>query len=162
MANPLNNERELYERIKTENITIAPVIWNFIYNHIGDDLTAINLLCQYYLDNNQDIPPLEAERVVIYASDAGGIINKLTLKDRQNSHFPEFENVIPLHPVIREMLTHYVGNDTQVINFMVGAYTEAFDEPQAVPKEVITKILAHTRLLKEFMERLREATYSPH
>ena len=39
----------------------------------------INLLCQYYLDNNQDISPLEAERVVIYASERGDLLAPLTL-----------------------------------------------------------------------------------
>ena len=158
MANPLNNEKELFDRIKTEGITIAPDIWNFLYNHIGDDITAINLLCQYHLDNGQSISPTEAEKLVIYATDAGNIINNLCLRDKQNPHFPEFTEDIPLHPVVREMLTHYIGNDTQVINFMIGTYIE-MDEPMAVPKEVIPKVLAQTESLKEFMEKLREATY---
>lgn len=158
MANPLNNEKELFERIKNENITIAHNVWSFIYNHVGDDLTAINLLCQYYLDNNQPIPASEAKKLVIYATDAGNIINNLCLKDKQNPHFPEFSEDIPLHPVVREMLTHYIGNDTQMINFMVGAYIE-LDEPMAVPKDIAPKILNQTKSLREFMERLREATH---
>lgn len=160
MANPLNNEKELYEKIKTENITIPPVIWNFIYHRIGDDVTAINLICEYCANNSQFIPQKEAEKIVIYATDAGNIINKLALKAEQNPHFPEFEKDIPLHPVIREMLTHYIGNDTQVINLMIGVYID-LDEPMPVPKDIIPKILNQTKSLREFMDRLRETTYKP-
>ena len=157
MANPLNNEKELFEKIEAEKITIAPQVWKFIYHHIGDDVTAINLICEYCAAHAQSIPQNEAEKIVIYATDAGNIINNLCRKDKQGLLFPEFDKEIPLHPVLREMLTHYIGNDTQVINFMIGTYLD-LDEPIPVPKEVIPKVLAQTKSLREFMDRLREAT----
>ena len=43
MANPLGNEKELYERIKKEKIEIHPIIWDLLSHHIGNDLYAITM-----------------------------------------------------------------------------------------------------------------------
>ncbi|PIQ88704.1 MAG: hypothetical protein COV72_07185 [Candidatus Omnitrophica bacterium CG11_big_fil_rev_8_21_14_0_20_42_13] len=158
MANPLQNEKELFEQIKTENITMPPVIWNFIYTYIGDDVTAINLICQYYLDKSEPMPVAEAKRIETYSSNAGDVIKRLTVKGEENRHFPDFEKNMPLHPLIIEMLTHYIGNDTQVINLIVGVHIETGDD-YPLSKQEIANVLSHTSSLKEFMEKLREATY---
>lgn len=43
MANPLDNEKELYERINKEKIEIHPIIWDLLSHHIGNDLYAITI-----------------------------------------------------------------------------------------------------------------------
>jgi len=60
---------------------------------------------------------------------------------------------MPLHPVVREMFTHYIGNDVYSINLIIGSA-----DPQAVSLENIEKIINHTRGIKDFLGRLREAT----
>lgn len=42
MANPLNNEAEIYERIRKENLKIHPIIWELINHHIRNDLNRIS------------------------------------------------------------------------------------------------------------------------
>lgn len=157
MANPLPNEKELYEQIISQRITVEPGIWDLLYHKIGDDITAINLLCQYYLTNKEPIPVLEAEKILAYTQDIKDIIKKITMVSSKDFPFPEFKENIPLHPIIREMFTHYIGNDVLAINFLVG---DAIDpiEPQPLSLEVIQRILNHTRTLRDFMERLRQAT----
>jgi hypothetical protein len=158
MANPLSNEKELYEQIKNEGITIKPEIWNLIYHRLGNDITAINLLCQYYFTNKEEVPILEAKKILIYTQDIKLIINSIISITKENFPFPELSNNIPLHPIIREMFTHYIGNDVYVINLIVQDSIDPID-PHLLSSEITQKILNRTRTIKEFMERLREATY---
>jgi len=44
MANPLPKEKEIYERLKKENIIIHPLIWELINHHIRNELHMINLI----------------------------------------------------------------------------------------------------------------------
>ena len=157
MANPLPNEKELYARIEKEKITITPEIWDLLYSYVGDDLSAINLLCQYYLVSKQAIPVSDAKKIMHYTRHIKDIINKITLTTKGDFAFPEFAEGIPLNPVLREMLTHYIGNDIYMINLIVG---DAIDpvEPGSVSPEHTLKIVGHCQSIKEFLERLRKKT----
>ena len=62
-----------------------------------------------------------------------------------------------LHPIIKEFFTHYIGNDTQMINFITSFYLDPIDE-QLIPLEESRKILAHTLSMRDFLNQLREAT----
>lgn len=44
MANPLLNEDKIYEKIKNNNITIHPLVWELMSHHVGNDLHIINLI----------------------------------------------------------------------------------------------------------------------
>jgi len=158
MANPLPEERELFERIKNEKISLNPEIWDMLYNRIGDDVSGINLLCQYYLTSNQPIPFEEGKKILRFTRHIKDIVNQLTVTSKSSDFpFPELLDNIPLHPVLRDMLTHYLGNDVHMINLVTGSYID-FSYPQDIPLEDIQRILNHTRTIKEFMDRLREAT----
>jgi hypothetical protein len=160
MANPLPNEKELFERIKTERITVEPGIWDLIYHHVGDDITAINLLCAYYLSRKEPIPVKEAEKILVYTRHIRDIVRKVTMSSSQEFPFPEFKDNIPLHPIIRDMFTHYIGNDVHSINFIVCDTIDPV-EPKPLSEEIVRKILSRTGSIKEFMERLRQVTSSP-
>lgn len=157
MANPLPNEKELYEQLHNERITISPDIWDLLYNRIGDDISAINLLCQYYLNEKQDIPAQEAKKMLSYCHHIKNIVNEITLNTKENLLFPEFLDNIPLHPIIREMFTHYIGNDVYAINLIVGCYVDQ-DNPEPIPLENVQKIINRTQAIREFMDKLRVAT----
>lgn len=43
MANPLRDEEKIYERIKRENITVHPLVWELISHHIRNDIYLISL-----------------------------------------------------------------------------------------------------------------------
>jgi hypothetical protein len=158
VANPLPNENELYERIKKEGIHIDPGIWDLIYHRAGDDLSAIHLLCQYYLTSGEAIPAAEATKILAYTRDIKDVINTLTVVSKEDCSFPQVRDDIPLHPIIREMFTHYIGNDVYVINLIV---QDAIDPlcPGAVTCDAAQKILSRVRSTKDFMERLRLATF---
>lgn len=108
MANPLPNEAELYHKIKDENITISPQAWRLIYEHIGNAISVINLMSNYYILLDESMP-----------ADVGKTILKFTKKIKQTLEsvlYPQ-ESVLEddlfkqykeenteLHPIIREML----------------------------------------------------------
>ena len=158
MANPLPNEKELYEQIKNERIAVIPDIWDLLYNRIGDDISAINLLCEYYLGASQPIPIIEAKKILSYTHHIKDIVNKVTLTTKSEFPFPEFSDDIPLHPILREMFTHYIGNDIYLINLIVEDSIDPL-APQPVSFESTSKILNHAHAIKEFMDKLREATF---
>ncbi len=157
MPRPLPNEKQLYEQIKKENITVSSDIWGLIYNYVGDNVTAISLLCQYYLKNNESIPVEEAKRIITHTRHIKDIVNKVTLVSGEDFPFPEFSDDIPLHSVIREMFTHYIGNDVYVINLIVGNSIDPMDS-KSLALDDIENILTRTRSIKNFMDKLREAT----
>lgn len=157
MANPLPNEFELYERIKKESIKIGPNLLDFLYHYIGDDVTAINLLCEYHLSNEEPIPAVEAERIFVYTKDIEFIINNIITKPAL-SHFPfpQFKDDFPLHPIIRDLFTYHFGNDIHVINLIVyDAIDPLMPEPRQVSIESIQKIIKRTTAIKQFLEKLR-------
>lgn len=158
MANPLRNEAELYEQIKNENITVEPGIWDLVYHKVGDDVSAINLLCQYYLTNLQEMPIREAKKIVAYVMDAARIIDDITTTSKENFPFPQFKENIPLHPIIRDMFTHHVNNDLNIINLVVYDCIDP-EETKPMPQDHISQILEHTRAIREFLEKLRQATF---
>ena len=161
MANPLPNEKELYERIETEGIIISSAVWDLLYNHIGDKLTSINFLCRYYLNNNETIPVDEAKKILHYTRHIKELNNNITAVTKE-SLFPELKSFLPLHSVIREMLTHYIGNDIYMINLIVQDSIDPL-EPHPLSREAIHRILLHTHSISDFMDRLREATsYNEH
>lgn len=156
MANPLPNEKELYQKIKDEKIVIAPAIWNMLYHRMGNDITAINLICQYYLISKESIPVADEKKLLTYTHHIKDIINQITCLSNEKFPFPEFKEDVPLHPVIRDMLTHYIGNDVYSINLIVG--NSVLIDSQPLPLEHIQKILKHTQTIRNFMDRLREVT----
>jgi hypothetical protein len=156
MANPLPNEKELYERIEQEGITISWAIWDLFYNHIGDNLTGINLLCRYYLNNSEAVPIDEAGKILHYTRHIKELNNNIAAVSKETL-FPELKSSLPLHPVIREMLTHYIGNDIYMINLIVQDSIDPL-EPHPLSRDNIHRILLHTHSISDFMDRLRVAT----
>jgi hypothetical protein len=161
MANPLPEEAEFYQKIKDENITISSGAWRLIYQHIGDAISVINLMSNYYILLNEPMP-----------EDVGKTILKFTkkIKETLDSVFYPKQGVLEddlfkqykeenteLHPIIREMLRHYIGNDVFKINLIVGDSVYRPD-PQPIPIENLHRVINNTHTLKVFMDRLREAT----
>ena len=50
MANILPKDELLFKRIETEHIKVDPVLWNVIYQYIGDAVIAINLIVRSFID----------------------------------------------------------------------------------------------------------------
>lgn len=158
MANPLPEEALLYQKIKDEKVQVPIEVWDLMYHRIGDCLTAINLMCEYYLEQNEPMPIEEARKIPEYIRLIKKVIIRLTRNDSGlNSHFPEFREDPNLHPAVKEMFMHYIPNDTNCISLIIMDTIDPLD-PRPIPREYLQKILAYSKSSKNFMERLRETT----
>jgi hypothetical protein len=157
MANPLPNEQLLYERIKEEGISIDHFFWLHLYVRISEDLTVINLICQYHLMVHNPIPPTVARKILTYTRDIKDVINQfMMISNKKDFLFPAIREKISLHPVIKEILTHYLGNDVYMINLIVGDCVSTI-EPRPLSLQHVKEILCYIQSIKNFMKRLREA-----
>jgi len=161
LAKPLPNEEDLYQRIHDEGIAVSIAVWDLMYDKLGDAISAINLLVSFYIEKNEAIPLTDAQRILEQTRlIRDGIQRIFHLKDGplQDSRWPLVpENEREIHPLIRDFLTHYVGNDTHMINLCVSFYLDPLD-PQPIPVEDAKKILAQTLSMRVFLDRLRRAT----
>lgn len=164
MANLIPKDEELFARIAREHIYVDSVLWNVIYQYIGDPIIVINLLVRSYIDNNQPIPKEEAKRILNYTNKLIAIIKKLdhpeAIPDNEKDSLFQIikkEN-LKLDPITDELFGNYVKNDINIINLICIDYLDPLDEREAVSIEHGQKILEHTRSTMRFLDRLREAT----
>ncbi|MBF0122781.1 MAG: hypothetical protein HQL21_05165 [Candidatus Omnitrophica bacterium] len=149
MAKPLPNEQAVYQRIHDEKITVPLSVWEEMYCHMGDYISVINLVLSYYIDRNEPIPVVDARKILDYA---------LRIKDTMmRILYPEENKDLLLHPLVRDLFTHYIGNDLHIINLCVSFYLDPLDE-KPLALEDAKKILPCTITMRQFLDRLREVT----
>lgn len=64
---------------------------------------------------------------------------------------------IKVHPLVWELIDHNIGNDIQIIQFIVGNYVVG-DNPESIPPDHGKKILDHCDEVRKFLRKLKEAT----
>ncbi|MBI5145163.1 MAG: hypothetical protein HZA27_03145 [Candidatus Omnitrophica bacterium] len=66
MASPLPNEKELYEKIEKEKITIPASIGDLFFHHIGNDVYAISLIASSHVtgDDKEPIPIEDGQKIL--------------------------------------------------------------------------------------------------
>jgi len=77
MANPLPNEQEIFEKIKKENITIHPLIWELINHHIGNDLYMINLIVGLTILDGEPLTEENANKIIKHSKEIQSFLDKL-------------------------------------------------------------------------------------
>lgn len=161
MANPLPNEKELYERIKSENISVHPLVWDTMYHYLGDYISAISFISLLYIEKNEPMTIADGKRIIEYTRKIIDVVGKILHPERINADGKSLEQIkaenMKLHPLIHDFFTHYIPNDTNCINFRVSYYLDPIDE-NPIPLEEVRKILDYTASMRNFLDRLREAT----
>ena len=164
MANILPEDEEFFKRIEREHIQVDPLLWNLIYQHIGDPIIVINLTVRYYLDNGEPIPQAEANKILISIKRMVEIINKIhkpesIAADEKDPLFRVIkEKGLKFDAVTDELFTQYIRNDLNVISMAVGLHIDLSKEGQSFPDEEAMRILDHIRSTMCFLDRLRIAT----
>lgn len=150
MAKPLANEQALYQKIHDEKIQIPPAVWEEMYYHLGDYISVINLILSYHIDRQEAVPVENARKILDYTRRIKEAMTRIL--------HPEKDGVTPgLHPVVRDLFTHYMGNDVHIINLCMSFYLDPFDE-KPVELQDAQKVLPCTQTMHEFLDRLRAAT----
>lgn len=161
MAKTHVNEQELYDRIKNENIGIHPFVWDTLYFYLGDQISAINFIASYYVEKNEPIRIEDSRKILDYTRAMNGIVDKILHPENMRGETQRLEKIkngnMIMHPVIRELVSHYVSNDIQGINFIVSFHLDPLGE-EPVPVEHAQKILDYTLSLRAFLDKLRKAT----
>jgi len=67
MSNPLPDEQEIYEKIKKENITIHPLVWQLLEHHINNDLYMINLIIGSTVLDDRPLNEESARKVISHS-----------------------------------------------------------------------------------------------
>ncbi|MEW5896031.1 MAG: hypothetical protein AB1650_09805 [Candidatus Omnitrophota bacterium] len=154
MANPFSNEKDLYEKIRRENITVPPLVWDAMYHYLGDYVSAISFIALISIEKNEPIGIEDGKRILDYT-------RKIIETVRRILHTQDIETgeepAPGLHPLIHEFFTHHIANDIHCINFRVSFFLDPLDE-QAIPVEEAAKLLDYTVSIRKFLDKLREAT----
>ncbi len=64
---------------------------------------------------------------------------------------------IKVHPLVWELIDHYIGNDIQAMQFIAGSYVTG-DSPEPIPPDGGKKILDHCDDIRKFLRKLKDAT----
>jgi len=164
MANLPPSQEALFKKIEQEHIQVEPVLWNLIYQYIGDPIIVINLTVRSYTDNGEELPKSEAKKILDYT--------RRLLKVMENLYHPEnisdeekdpiFKEIkaknLKLDSVTDDLFRNYLRNDISAINLIVGDYVDPADERPAVVVKDANKVLEHVRSTISFLDRLRIAT----
>jgi diguanylate cyclase (GGDEF)-like protein/PAS domain S-box-containing protein len=156
MAHPLPNEKDLYERLRSPDITVTRDLCDCLFRRITEDTTAVILICQEWLDANEPMPVSCARKILLCTRDIENIMHTVAADSREEVVFRQFAGSLPLHPAIRELFAHQLGNDLSAINAVVGDYTDALD-PRPIPPDDVRKISAHTDAIVDFIVAFKKA-----
>lgn len=64
---------------------------------------------------------------------------------------------IKVHPLVWQLIDHYIGNDLHIIQFIVGSHVTG-DNPESIPWEHGKKIQHQCDEVKKFLRKLKDAT----
>ena len=64
---------------------------------------------------------------------------------------------IKVHPLVWQLIDHYIGNDLHAMQFIAGSYVVS-DKPQAIPSEDGKKLLGRCDEIRKFLRKLKDAT----
>ena len=159
MANKLPNEKELLEQLSREKVAVPSDMWNIIYSSIEDGILIIKLIVSLYQEQNKDIPVDEAKKILTNIQDISAVFRKLLnpqiIKTEDKGFMKIKSESKQLNPIIRDMVTHYIGNDIQALNFMIG---DTIDDGIGLDKEMCEKIMRHITDMEEFLVKLKLST----
>jgi hypothetical protein len=154
-------EQVLYARISEEKISIHPFVWDTLYLYLGDHISAINFIVSYYLEENTPVTIEDSRRILRYTRAMTDIVDKVLHHDKvaaDNARLEKIKNEnMTMHPVVRELVSHYMSNDIMGINYIVSFHLDPMGE-EPVPVEDAQKILNYVSSMASFLDRLRKAT----
>ena len=162
MANALPHEKELYDKIRDEHITIHPFIWDTLYYYLGDYITAVHFVAAYYVLKNEPIPVEDGRKILNYSRQMNELVRKILHHEKIVNENKRLEKIkeedLNIPPVLREIVSHHIGNDLYGINVVVSFHLDPQGE-EPIPLEHAQHILNYTQAMRSFLDKLRVATH---
>ena len=161
MAHPFPNEEDCYQQIREGRITVSLSLWDAIYYNLGDYIAYIHQTASFFIKHNEPIPVEESRKMLARTMAIRGMMDKVffpsKIQDTDTDLVGLKDEASSMHPLIRSLLTHYVGNDTHVISLCLSYHLHPIGE-QPVAVEDAQKILASADSLRGVLDRLKRAT----
>ena len=161
MANKLPNEKELLEQLHQERASVPNDLWNIIYASIEDSVLVIKLLISFYQEQNKDIPPDETKKILTNIQEVSSVFRKILnpqiIKTEDKGLVKIKRDGGKLHPIVRDMVNHYIGNDIQAMNFLIA---DTIDDGNGLNHALQEKIMGHIEDMEEFLGKLKLSTES--
>ncbi|MBF0504408.1 MAG: hypothetical protein HQL14_04815 [Candidatus Omnitrophica bacterium] len=161
MAKPLPNEAALYKKIKDDKIAVPLFVWDAVYVLLGDQVSFINFQAGLYIEQGLPIPLNEARKMLDSVMQSMEVVHKIIYTERITSADTRLQRIkaegVILHPLIRDFFTHYLGNDLHIIGMCLQFYLDDMG-PEPVALHDALLIQEATRSIRQFLDRLREAT----
>lgn len=159
MANKLPNEKELLEQLHQERAAVPNDLWNIIYASIEDSVLVIKLIISFYREQNKDIPLDETKKILTNIQDVSSVFRKILnpqiIKTEDKGLVKIKTDGGKLHPIIRDMVNHYIGNDIQAMNFLIA---DTIDDKIGLNQAMQDKIMRHIADMEEFLGKLKLST----
>ncbi|MDD5129425.1 MAG: PAS domain S-box protein, partial [Candidatus Omnitrophica bacterium] len=137
------------------SLVVTEDLWGFIYCRINDNINAIILICQLWLENNEAMPVKEAGMILTWTKDIKNNINIITVSSKES---PVLSSGL-LNPVIQELITHQFGNDIYAIELMVQNAIDCISS-DPVSLDVLQKIVFHAQVIKGFLRKISNTVQS--
>ena len=155
MTDHLPEEKELYKHIRSKDITVNKNMWNSVYSRINNDITAIVLICQLWLKNEEAMPIKEAKKILVQTKDIKNTISVITESSKESLFLPQSQDEVPLHSIVQELITRQFGNDIYAIELIL---QDAIDSanPVPVPLEIVQKTIVHAQGIRGFLEKIQD------
>lgn len=77
MANPLPEENEIYEKIKSGEASIHPLIMSLLEHHVGNDVYMINLIIGSTVMDGEVLSVENAKKILGHCDQIKDILEKL-------------------------------------------------------------------------------------
>lgn len=156
MAKKLPNEKELLEQLRNEKVVLSSEMWNLIYSNVEDNLSVIRLLITFHLDHENKVPYEEIKKMTELINDVSIVFRKLInpqiIKTEDQGFVKVKDETQSLHPIIKSMFSHYIANDVQSLNFILGAN---LDDQKDLNDQTCAKILSHIDSMEDFLKMLK-------
>jgi hypothetical protein len=159
MANKLPNEKELLEQLHNDRASIPGDLWPVVYANVEDSILVIKLIVRLYEERNEDVPPEETKKILDRVGKVAAFFNRAVtpkiIKTADKGLVKVGSEIGPLHPILREMLKHYIGNDIQALNFILG---DLIDDGRGLDAHMKEKVLRRIAAMEEILKKLRLST----
>ena len=163
MSNKLPNEEEKFAQISKEHVCVSNKVWSMINDHIEDGISFIQITLDNYKELKQPIPVHVMKELLEHSQEVYMIFRTLIhpklgkAEDGSIVKIEEDDNQNQLHPHIKEIFSHYIGNDFNVIGFILGAN---IDDNKPLSIGYADRILRCLKSSQEILDRIKSCTTS--
>lgn len=159
MANPLPNEKEVYQQIAKDKLVISRRIWQYLFDNVEDVLSKVALILTSFYDAKQEMPVADLKNISQDVQIVSKVINKMLHPEKIKTEDDKFviiesesENI---PEILKHLIRHHVGNDIQAIQFILSVY---IDEGSMLSLEDNVKVATRLRNIKTELEKIKEHT----